>query len=71
MTSAAALFEVKSGVRPLKLRKISEEKLTEFLSEIREKLDEGLFGERVTDNFSAAPDKPSSNFSRISDKKFR
>jgi tetratricopeptide (TPR) repeat protein len=40
--NASSLFEVKNGVRPIKLRSISEEKFSEVLLQIREKLNEGL-----------------------------
>lgn len=40
--ASSSLFEVKNGVRPIKPRRLSEEKLSEVLLEIREKLNEGL-----------------------------
>ncbi len=40
--NASSLFEVKNGVRPLKPRRISEEKLAEIISETRDKLNGGL-----------------------------
>ncbi len=40
--NASSLFEVKNGVRPVKSRRLSEEKFSEVLLQIREKLNEGL-----------------------------
>jgi len=42
--NASSLYEVKTGVRLPKSRRISEEKVAEILLEIREKLGEGLSG---------------------------
>ncbi len=40
--NASSLFEVKNGVRPIKSKRLSEEKFSEILLQIREKLNEGL-----------------------------
>ncbi len=61
--NASSTFEARTGVRSLKQRGVSEEKLTAILAEVRQKLNEGLSSaaEKIIaatlENYSLAPEQ--------------